>query len=74
MRKVTKAARKGNLGKTDASSFKKLCVFFKNCSSLDYFTLIGEINARFGISLDFEADKFGYTLGDFEKIIRELVD
>ncbi|MBR4940905.1 MAG: AMP-binding protein [Clostridia bacterium] len=43
-------------------------------SSLDYFTLIGEINARFGISLDFEADKFGYTLGDFEKIIRELVD
>ena len=40
-------------------------------SSLDYFTLLGEINTEFGITLDFESDKFGYTLNDFEKILKK---
>ena len=40
-------------------------------SSLDYFTLIGEINSRFDVTLDFEADKFGYTLNDFEIILKK---
>ena len=40
-------------------------------SSLDYFTLLGEINTQFGITLDFETDKFGYTLNDFEEILKK---
>ena len=43
-------------------------------SSLDYFSLLGDINTRFGISLDFEADKFGYSLNDFEVILKKKLD
>lgn len=42
-------------------------------SSLDYFTLVGEINERFHIALGFEADQFSYTLNDFERVIKELI-
>ncbi len=42
-------------------------------SSLDYFTLLGEINNRFGVTLDFESEKFGYTLKDFERVVTELI-
>lgn len=40
-------------------------------SSLDYFTLIGEINTQFGITLDFESEEFGYSLNDFENILKK---
>lgn len=42
-------------------------------SSLDYFTLIGEINKKFEVSLAYESGSFGYTLNDFEKLLEELV-
>ena len=42
-------------------------------SSVEYFTLVGEINERFNISLGFEENRFSYTLRDFERIVRELV-
>ena len=42
-------------------------------TSLDYFTLVGEINERFGVSLSFEEENFHYTLNDFESIIKDLV-
>ncbi len=42
-------------------------------SSLDYFTLLGEINSQFGVSLNLDSDSFGYTLKDFEKILTEMV-
>ena len=42
-------------------------------SSLDYFTLVGEINERFGINLGFEGDEFRYTLNDFERAVKDLV-
>ena len=43
-------------------------------TSLDYFTLVGEINERFGVRLSFEGENFSYTLNDFERIIKDLVD
>lgn len=42
-------------------------------SSLDYFTLLGEISRRFGVSVELESDSFGYTLSDLERIIAEQV-
>ncbi|MBQ9783646.1 MAG: non-ribosomal peptide synthetase [Clostridia bacterium] len=42
-------------------------------SSLDYFTLVGEINERFGINLGFEGEEFRYTLNDFERAVKDLV-
>ena len=42
-------------------------------SSLDYFTLVGEINERFGINLGFEGEEFRYTLRDFERAVKDLV-
>ncbi len=42
-------------------------------SSLDYFTLVSEIDRRFGITLGFDNEHFGYSIIDFEKIIKELI-
>lgn len=45
-------------------------------SSLDYFTLISEIDKRFGITMKFEEGDFRYTLNDFadkaEEILKKL--
>ena len=42
-------------------------------NSLDYFTLVGEINERFGITLQFEGESFGYSLNDMERKVKELI-
>ena len=42
-------------------------------SSLDYFTLISEINRKFDVSLAYDNNDFGYTLNDFEKLLKELL-
>lgn len=42
-------------------------------TSLDYFTLVGEIDNRFGITLGFESEQFGYSINDFERIIKEMI-
>ncbi|MBE7056547.1 MAG: hypothetical protein E7388_03790 [Ruminococcaceae bacterium] len=44
-----------------------------NGSSLDYFTLVGFIQERFNVRIDFETGQFGYSVNDFEKIIKELI-
>lgn len=41
-------------------------------TSLDYFAAVGEINERFGITMDFESNGFGYTLLDFERTVEGL--
>ena len=42
-------------------------------SSLDYFTLISELNEKFKITLPFEGGEgFGYSVDDFEKLIKDL--
>lgn len=43
-------------------------------SSLDYFTLISEIDNRFGVTLGFESKQFGYCINDFERIIKEMIN
>ncbi len=42
-------------------------------SSLDYFTLISEVNRKFDVSLAYDNNDFGYTLNDFEKLLKELL-
>ena len=42
-------------------------------SSLDYFTLIGEIDKRFDIRLTFDEDGFAYSLSDFAKRVEEAL-
>lgn len=46
-------------------------------TSLDYFTLINELDTRFGLRIDFgndyDVEKLGYTVNHFEKIIKELI-
>ncbi|MGN0452277.1 MAG: AMP-binding protein [Ruminococcus sp.] len=42
-------------------------------SSLDYFTLIGEIDKRFGVTLGYENQQFGYSVEEFEKILEKLI-
>ena len=42
-------------------------------SSLDYYTLIGHIDERFGIRLPFDSDNFTYCLNDFERLVKELL-
>lgn len=42
-------------------------------TSLDYFALVGEIDNRFGITLGFESEQFGYCIDDFERIIKEMI-
>ncbi len=41
------------------------------CSSLDYYAFVGDIDARFGTRIPFEAEHFSYTLADLEKIVKE---
>lgn len=40
-------------------------------SSLDYFTLIGQIGEIYGVTLEFEMEHFSYCLNDFVRIIGE---
>ncbi len=40
-------------------------------SSLDYFTLIGRIDEKYGVTLEFEMENFHYCLDDFVRIIGE---
>lgn len=42
-------------------------------SSLDYFTLIGEIDKRFDIRLTFDGNGFAYSLSDFAKRVEEAL-
>jgi acyl carrier protein len=42
-------------------------------TSLDYFTLVGEINKRFYVNLSYDNNEFGYSLNDFEKLLKELL-
>ncbi len=42
-------------------------------SSLDYFTLISEVDKRFDIRLDFEEDGFAYSLDDMAKRVEEML-
>ena len=40
-------------------------------SSLDYFTLISELDRAFQVKLPYESEGFGYSLDDFERLIKE---
>ncbi len=40
-------------------------------TSLDYFTLISEIDRKFDITIDYENGEFGYCLNDFETLVNE---
>ncbi len=46
-------------------------------TSLDYFTLVNELDKRFDLKIDFGSDydveKFGYTVNHFERLIKELI-
>ena len=46
-------------------------------TSLDYFTLINELDTRFNLRIDFgndyDLESLGYTVNHFEKIIKELI-
>ena len=42
-------------------------------SSLDYFTLISEVDKRFDVRFDFEQDGFAYTLDDMAKRVEEML-
>lgn len=42
-------------------------------SSLDYFTLIGEIDKRFDVKLSFGEEDFAYTLDDFAAMLEKLL-
>lgn len=42
-------------------------------SSLDYFTLIGEIDKRFDVRLSFGEDEFAYTLNEFADLLEKLL-
>ncbi len=43
-------------------------------TSLDYFTLVSELNERFDIRLSFESDELHYTLADLERTVKEMID
>jgi acyl carrier protein len=42
-------------------------------SSLDYFTLVGELDRAFDIRLPYESEGFGYSLDDLERLVKELL-
>lgn len=46
-------------------------------TSLDYFTLVNELDTRFDLKIDFgsdyDAEHFGYTVNHFERLIKELI-
>lgn len=42
-------------------------------SSLDYFTLVGELDRTFDIRLPYESEGFGYSLDDIERLVKELL-
>ena len=41
-------------------------------TSLDYFTLIGDLDRTFDVRVPYESENFGYCLDDFETLIKEL--
>lgn len=43
-------------------------------TSLDYFTLIGELDRTFGVKLPYEHENFGYSIDDFEILIKESLN
>lgn len=43
-------------------------------SSLDYFTMIGELDRAFGIRLPYESESSGYSLDDFERLVKEQLN
>ena len=47
-------------------------------TSLDYFTLINELDKRFDLKIDFGSEynleQFGYTVNHFEKLIKDLIN
>lgn len=46
-------------------------------TSLDYFTLVNQLDKRFDLRIDFGSDydfeQFGYTVNHFERLIKELI-
>ena len=40
-------------------------------NSLDFFALVCEIEEEYGISLEYEPEKYGCCLNDFERVLRE---
>ncbi len=40
-------------------------------TSLDYFTVVSEIDEQLGVTLEFETDEFAYNLNDLERIVGE---
>jgi len=43
-------------------------------TSLEYYDVIYRIEEHFGVKLDFQCESFGYTLSDFERILKEKTD
>ena len=40
-------------------------------TSLDYFTVVSEIDEQLGVTLEFEETEFAYNLNDLERVIEE---
>ena len=40
-------------------------------TSLDYFTVVSEIDEQLGVTLEFEGEGFAYNLNDLERIVEE---
>ena len=40
-------------------------------SSLDFFSFLSEIESTYGIAMEFEPENYGYSLNDFERILKE---
>lgn len=43
-------------------------------TSLEYYDVVYRVEDHFEIKLDFQGENFGYTLSDFERIIKEKID
>jgi len=58
----------------DASTISDTANFFSDLGgdSLDYYTLVGHIDERFGIRLPFDSETLTYSINDLEKQIKEL--
>ena len=58
----------------DASTISDTANFFSDLGgdSLDYYTLVGYIDERFGIRLPFDSETLTYSINDLEKQIKEL--
>ena len=58
----------------DATTISDTANFFSDLGgdSLDYYTLVGLIDERFGIRLPFDSETLTYSINDLEKQIKEL--